>query len=55
VSGTPFWTVDDINGEVKALVEASGTVSEDVHQVGGGKQVAIVEDAQGNAIGLSRV
>lgn len=50
---TPFWTVDDINGEVKALVTAGGTVAEDVHDVGGGKLVAIVNDAQGNVIGLA--
>ncbi|MET9490438.1 VOC family protein [Nocardia sp. NPDC006630] len=50
---TPFWTVDDINGQVKALVAAGGTVAEDVHDVGGGKLVAIVNDAQGNVIGLA--
>jgi predicted enzyme related to lactoylglutathione lyase len=55
VGGTPFWTVDDIHGQVKALVEAGGTVTEDVHEVGGGKLVAIVADAQGNAIGLAKV
>ncbi|WP_216899167.1 VOC family protein [Nocardia alni] len=54
VTGTPFWTVDDIKGQVKALVEAGGLVSEDVHEVGGGKLVAIVKDAQGNVIGLAQ-
>ncbi|MFJ4655787.1 VOC family protein [Nocardia sp. NPDC088792] len=52
--GTPFWTVDDIQAEVKALVEAGGTVAENVHDVGGGKQVAIVKDVQGNTIGLAQ-
>lgn len=52
--GTPFWTVDDINGSVKTLVEAGGTVTEEPHDVGGGKQVAIVIDAQGNVIGLAQ-
>ncbi|WP_405496346.1 VOC family protein [Nocardia sp. NBC_00511] len=52
--GTPFWTVDDINAEVKALVEAGGTVTEDPHDVGGGKLVAVVQDAQGNVIGLAQ-
>ncbi|MBF6173678.1 VOC family protein [Nocardia blacklockiae] len=51
---TPFWTVDDIAGQVKSLVEAGGTVSEEPHDVGGGKQVAIVADAQGNVIGLAQ-
>ncbi|WP_327146265.1 VOC family protein [Nocardia sp. NBC_01327] len=50
---TPFWTVEDINGQVKALVAAGGTVAEEVHDVGGGKLVAIVNDAQGNVIGLA--
>lgn len=51
---TPFWTVDDINAQVKALVEAGGKVAEEPHDVGGGKQVAIVSDAQGNVIGLAQ-
>jgi predicted enzyme related to lactoylglutathione lyase len=55
IGATPFWTVDDIGGQVKALVEAGGTVAEDVHEVGGGKQVAIVKDAQGNVIGFAQV
>jgi predicted enzyme related to lactoylglutathione lyase len=54
-AGTPFWTVTDIDAQVKALVEAGGTVAEEVHEVGGGKQVAIVKDAQGNTIGLAQV
>jgi predicted enzyme related to lactoylglutathione lyase len=55
VGATPFWTVEDINAQVKALVEASGSVSEDARNVGGGKQVAIVKDVQGNVIGLAQV
>ncbi|MEV6767491.1 VOC family protein [Nocardia sp. NPDC051030] len=54
IGATPFWTVDDINGQVKALVEAGGSVTEDVHDVGGGKLVAIVKDAQGNVVGLAQ-
>ncbi|WP_280334237.1 VOC family protein [Nocardia wallacei] len=51
---TPFWTVDDINAQVKALVEAGAKVTEEPHDVGGGKQVAIIADPQGNIIGLAQ-
>ncbi|MFJ1457142.1 VOC family protein [Nocardia sp. N2S4-5] len=51
---TPFWSVDDINTQVNALIEAGGKVTEDPHDVGGGKQVAIVADPQGNIIGLAQ-
>lgn len=49
---TPFWEVDDIRGVVAGLVEAGATIIEDVHDVGGGGLVAILEDADGNMIGL---
>ncbi|MFF0490980.1 VOC family protein [Nocardia sp. NPDC004068] len=51
---TPFWSVDDIQAHVKSLVEAGATVTEEPHDVGGGKQVAIVKDPQGNIIGLAQ-
>ncbi|WP_040813142.1 VOC family protein [Nocardia concava] len=54
IGGTVFWTVDDINTAVKTLVEAGGTVTEDAHDVGGGKLVAILKDPQGNVIGLAQ-
>lgn len=52
--GTPFLTVADINAEVKSLVEAGCTVIEDPHDVGGGKLVVVVHDAQGYVIGLAQ-
>jgi predicted enzyme related to lactoylglutathione lyase len=49
---TPFWEVEDIEGEVAGPVEAGATIVEDVHDVGGGGRVAILSDADGNMIGL---
>ncbi|NUS43264.1 MAG: glyoxalase [Mycobacteriaceae bacterium] len=51
---TPYWTVDDLEGQVQTLVAAGATVSEEPHDVGGGKHVAIVTDPQGNVIGLAQ-
>jgi len=51
---TPFWEVDDIEGAVAGLVEAGATIIEDVHGVGGGGFVAILADADGNMIGLTK-
>lgn len=51
-----YWHVDDIRGRVKALLEAGAEVQQDVKQdvkdVGGGKLIALVKDADGNVIGL---
>ena len=44
--------VDDIGSTVKALLDAGAELQEDVRDVGGGKLVATVKDADGNAIGL---
>jgi predicted enzyme related to lactoylglutathione lyase len=50
----PFWEVDDIRGAVAALVAAGATIVEDVHEVGGGGLVAILEDPDCNMIGFSQ-
>lgn len=47
-----YWHVDDIEMRVKALVEAGGRVTQEVRDVGGGKLIASVDDADGNVIGL---
>ena len=47
-----YWHVDDIELRVKALVEAGGRVTQEVRDVGGGKLIAAVDDADGNVIGL---
>ncbi len=47
-----YWHVDDIEMRVKTLVEAGGRVTQEVRDVGGGKLIASVADADGNVIGL---
>jgi predicted enzyme related to lactoylglutathione lyase len=51
---TPFWEVDDIRETVVVLTAAGATIAEDVRDVGGGKLIAILEDADGNMIGLAQ-
>ena len=48
----PYWHVDDIARSVQALVAAGGEVLQDAKDVGGGKLIAWVKDADGNVIGL---
>jgi predicted enzyme related to lactoylglutathione lyase len=47
-----FWHVDDLNDSLKALLHGGATEKEAVRDVGGGKLVATVTDADGNDIGL---
>ncbi|MGH3515744.1 MAG: VOC family protein [Pseudonocardiaceae bacterium] len=47
-----YWQVDDINASVTALLDASAHVQQEVKDVGGGKLIASVNDADGNTIGL---
>lgn len=46
------WHVDDITSSLKALLDAGADVVQDVTDVGGGRLIATVEDADGNVIGL---
>jgi predicted enzyme related to lactoylglutathione lyase len=47
-----YWHVDDINESLKGLVEAGAVEQQAIQDVGGGKLVASVTDADGNGIGL---
>ncbi|MFG2043003.1 VOC family protein [Dactylosporangium sp. NPDC048998] len=47
-----YWHVADIRGRVAALTAAGATVTDDVKDVGGGKLIATLTDADGNVIGL---
>jgi predicted enzyme related to lactoylglutathione lyase len=47
-----FWEVDDIEKSVAGLLEAGGTLAQAVRDVGGGKLIATVTDADGNPVGL---
>lgn len=47
-----YWHVEDIGAGVDALLEAGGTEQQAVTDVGGGRLIATVSDADGNPIGL---
>jgi len=47
-----YWEVDDIGRRLKELVAAGARQEQDARDVGGGKLIATVEDADGNVIGL---
>ena len=48
----PYWHVDDIKQTLDGLLEAGAAEQEAPHDVGGGRLVASVLDADGNVIGL---
>ena len=50
--GLAYWTVSDIAASVKALVDAGGTIAQNVTDVGYGLQVASVTDPNGVTVGL---
>jgi predicted enzyme related to lactoylglutathione lyase len=47
-----YWQVDDIETVLNALIEAGAQAQQGVKDVGGGKLIATVKDADGNVIGL---
>ncbi|WP_329131749.1 VOC family protein [Streptomyces sp. NBC_00670] len=49
----PYWHVSDIRARVAALREAGAEVLQDVQDVGGGKLIAFLKDADGNLLGLT--
>lgn len=48
----PYWHVADIRATHAALLEAGAESLQDVHDVGGGRLIASVKDADGNLVGL---
>ncbi|MEU1039465.1 VOC family protein [Streptomyces sp. NPDC005551] len=48
----PYWTVEDIRAALSALLAAGAETLQDVQDVGGGRLIASVKDADGNPIGL---
>lgn len=44
--------VDDIKGSLRSLLDAGAQSQQDVKDVGGGRLIAIVRDADGNSLGL---
>lgn len=51
---TAYYHVDDIKESLQSLQDAGAEVVQDVKDVGGGKLIAIVKDADGNIIGLDQ-
>ncbi|MGH7663296.1 MAG: VOC family protein [Gemmatimonadaceae bacterium] len=47
-----YWHVDDIRKTLKQLLDSGAEVQQAVKDVGGGKLIASVRDADGNSIGL---
>jgi predicted enzyme related to lactoylglutathione lyase len=47
-----YWHVDDIKKSLKVLLDAGAEAQQEVKDVGGGKLIASVKDADGNIIGL---
>ncbi len=50
--GLAYWTVGDIEASVKALVDAGGTVVQEIKDVANGLLVASVKDPTGSNVGL---
>ena len=51
-SPVAYWHVPDIEAKLAEVTAAGATVHEPVHDVGGGRLVAIVTDPDGNVLGL---
>lgn len=47
-----YWHVEDIKDSLTALLDAGAQPLQDIHDVGGGRLIATVKDADGNVIGL---
>jgi predicted enzyme related to lactoylglutathione lyase len=47
-----YWHVPDIAAKLADVAAAGATVTEEPHDVGGGRLVASVTDADGNVLGL---
>ena len=49
-----YWEVDDIKGTIKTLLDRGAETVQEPRDVGGGKLIATVKDADGNVIGLAQ-
>lgn len=47
-----YWHVDDIKERMKLLLDAGAQTQQAINDVGGGRLIASVKDADGNLIGL---
>jgi predicted enzyme related to lactoylglutathione lyase len=51
-SPVTYYHVDDIGASVKALLDAGAQLLQAARDVGGGRQIATLKDADGNIIGV---
>ena len=51
-SPVAYWHVSDIEAKLAEVTAAGASVKEQAHEVGGGRLVATVTDADGNVLGL---
>ncbi|HZS94680.1 MAG TPA: VOC family protein [Chloroflexota bacterium] len=49
-----YWSVDDVEAALQRLVDAGAEVQQSPTNVGGGKMIATVKDADGNILGISQ-
>ncbi|MCL5283161.1 MAG: glyoxalase [Armatimonadetes bacterium] len=49
---TAYYHVDDIKQSMQSLLEAGSQILQEIKDVGGGRLIASVRDADGNIIGL---
>jgi predicted enzyme related to lactoylglutathione lyase len=49
-----YWEVDDIKKSLQLLLDAGAQTQQEVQDVGGGKLIALVRDADGNITGLTQ-
>lgn len=47
-----YWHVDDIKRSLSDLLDAGAETHQQIRDVGGGRLIAAVKDADGNIIGL---
>jgi len=50
-----YYHVDDIKQSLQALLDNGAQLQQDVRDVGGGKLIATVKDADGNIIGITQM
>ena len=47
-----YWQVDDLEATIERMVAAGARVRQPAREVGGGRRIATLEDADGNVIGV---
>ncbi len=49
---TAYYSVDNVKQSLESLVDAGAQIQQEIKDIGGGAQTAIVRDPDGNIIGL---